>query len=82
MDCAVGAWLGHDGFLWPGSGDPFHQLHHAHPHCNFGAPHLPCDKWLGTFAATSEDAEALVAVAGKVTRAERLPPVKPPRRPT
>ena len=29
IDCAVGAWLGHDGFQWPGSGDYFHQLHHA-----------------------------------------------------
>jgi len=26
VDCAVGAWLGHDGFQWPGSGDFFHQV--------------------------------------------------------
>ena len=25
VDCGVGAWLGHDGFQWPGSGDYFHQ---------------------------------------------------------
>jgi sterol desaturase/sphingolipid hydroxylase (fatty acid hydroxylase superfamily) len=23
IDCGVGAWLGHDGFQWPGSGMPF-----------------------------------------------------------
>ena len=28
IDCAMGAWLGHDGFQWPGSGDYFHMLHH------------------------------------------------------
>jgi len=28
IDCAIGAWLGHDGFQWPGSGDYFHMLHH------------------------------------------------------
>ena len=50
IDCAVGAWLGHDGFQWPGSGDYFHQLHHMHFDCNYGAMHVPIDKWLGTFA--------------------------------
>ena len=50
IDCAVGAWLGHDGFQWPGSGDYFHQLHHAHFDCNYGAMHFPIDKWFGTFA--------------------------------
>ena len=25
VDCAMGAWLGHDGFMWPGSGDYFHM---------------------------------------------------------
>ena len=45
IDCAVGAWLGHDGFQWPGSGDYFHQLHHQHFDCNYGAMHVP----LGTF---------------------------------
>lgn len=50
IDCAVGAWLGHDGFQWPGSGDYFHQLHHQYFECNFGAMHIPIDMWLGTFA--------------------------------
>eukprot|EP01084_Bolivina_argentea_P102932 184398_1 len=46
MDCAVGAWLGHDGFQFPGSGDYFHQLHHEHFDCNYGGESVPIDKWL------------------------------------
>merc|ERR1719362_2319688 len=45
IDCAMGAWLGHDGFQWPGSGDYFHMLHHKHFDCNYGAMHVPLD-WL------------------------------------
>ena len=49
IDCAVGAWLGHDGFQWPaGSGDYFHQLHHEHFECNYGSLLCPMDKWMGT----------------------------------
>eukprot|EP01006_Ploeotia_vitrea_P003359 TRINITY_DN112490_c0_g1_i1.p1 TRINITY_DN112490_c0_g1~~TRINITY_DN112490_c0_g1_i1.p1 ORF type:complete len:353 (-),score=27.71 TRINITY_DN112490_c0_g1_i1:143-1177(-) len=55
VDCGVGAWLGHDGFQWPGSGDYFHQIHHAHFDCNYGASHVPIDKWVGTFAGKKED---------------------------
>jgi sterol desaturase/sphingolipid hydroxylase (fatty acid hydroxylase superfamily) len=55
VDCSVGAWLGHDGFQFPGSGDYFHQLHHAHFDCNYGAMHVPMDKWFGTFAAGKDD---------------------------
>merc|ERR1712146_80648 len=55
VDCAVGAWLGHDGFQFPGSGDYFHQLHHAYFDCNYGAMHFPMDKWLGTYAGSKED---------------------------
>eukprot|EP01065_Artemidia_motanka_P021102 TRINITY_DN2517_c0_g1_i2.p1 TRINITY_DN2517_c0_g1~~TRINITY_DN2517_c0_g1_i2.p1 ORF type:complete len:351 (+),score=87.24 TRINITY_DN2517_c0_g1_i2:55-1053(+) len=49
VDCAVGAWLGHDGFQWPGSGDYFHQIHHQWYDCNYGATHIPIDYWMGTF---------------------------------
>ena len=59
MGGAVGAWLGHDGFQWPGSGDYFHQLHHAHFDCNYGAMHVPIDKWLGTYAGCKEDLKAI-----------------------
>tara|TARA_R110002050_G_scaffold52877_3_gene120198 strand:- start:136 stop:1236 length:1101 start_codon:yes stop_codon:yes gene_type:complete len=55
IDCAVGAWLGHDGFLFPGVGDIFHFLHHKHFECNYGSPFPPLDKMFGTFAASKED---------------------------
>ena len=59
IDCAVGAWLGHDGFQWPGSGDYFHYLHHKHFDCNFGAMHVPMDKWFGTYAGKREDIKTI-----------------------
>jgi sterol desaturase/sphingolipid hydroxylase (fatty acid hydroxylase superfamily) len=59
IDCGVGAWLGHDGFQWPGSGDYFHQLHHAHFDCNYGAMHVPIDKWLGSYAGSKADVKAI-----------------------
>mmetsp|Transcript_15181 Transcript_15181/g.23014 ORF Transcript_15181/g.23014 Transcript_15181/m.23014 type:complete len:348 (+) Transcript_15181:38-1081(+) len=55
IDCGVGAWLGHDGFQWPGSGDYFHQLHHLHFDCNYGAGHVPLDWWFGTFIREKND---------------------------
>lgn len=55
IDCGVGAWLGHDGFQWPGQGDYFHYLHHAHFDCNYGAIHVPIDKWLGTYIGQKEE---------------------------
>eukprot|EP00300_Choanocystis_sp_HF-7_P013008 c18119_g1_i3.p3 GENE.c18119_g1_i3~~c18119_g1_i3.p3 ORF type:complete len:100 (-),score=20.06 c18119_g1_i3:67-366(-) len=61
VDCGVGAWLGHDGFQWPGSGDYFHQLHHSNFDCNYGAQHVPLDKWFGTFAACKEDVKKIWA---------------------
>lgn len=68
IDCAVGAWLGHDGFQWPGSGDYFHQLHHQHFECNYGAMHVPIDMWLGTFSAGKGDrSEEMEAMQEKIT---------------
>jgi len=55
VDCGVGAWLGHDGFQWPGNGDYFHLLHHAHFDCNYGAMHVPLDWLFGTFAGSKEE---------------------------
>lgn len=55
IDCAVGAWLGHDGFEFPGSGDLFHQLHHAHFDCNYGTSIIPLDYFFGTAAASKGD---------------------------
>jgi Delta7-sterol 5-desaturase len=48
VDCAVGAWLGHDGFHFPGSGDDFHQLHHSLVECNYGTSIDAIDFWMGT----------------------------------
>lgn len=55
VDCGVGAWLGHDGFVFPGNGDYFHLLHHAHFDCNYGAAHVPLDKWFGTYIGKKDD---------------------------
>jgi len=55
IDCAMGAWLGHDGFQWPGSGDYFHMLHHKHFDCNYGAMHVPLDWLFGTYAGCKEE---------------------------
>merc|ERR1719403_583458 len=55
IDCAMGAWLGHDGFQWPGSGDYFHMLHHKHFDCNYGAMHVPLDWLFGTYAGSKEE---------------------------
>jgi hypothetical protein len=32
-----GVQIGHDGFDAPGGGSYYHQLHHAHYECNYGA---------------------------------------------
>lgn len=42
-------------FQWPGSGDYFHNLHHKHFDCNYGAMHVPMDYWFGTYAGGKED---------------------------
>jgi len=55
IDCAVGAWIGHDGYQNPGGGDPFHQVHHANFDCNYGAQHVPLDWLFGTAAKNKED---------------------------
>ena len=78
VDCAVGAWLGHDGFQWPGSGDYFHQLHHAHFDCNYGAMHAPWDYWFGTYIRGPQELKAVWAKKnGKSGNKEEENP-KPP----
>merc|ERR1712179_411907 len=59
VDCAMGAWLGHDGFQWPGSGDYFHMLHHKHFDCNYGAMHVPLDYLFGTYAGSKEEVKTI-----------------------
>ena len=55
IDCGIGAWLGHDGFMAPGVGDQFHQLHHESFDCNYGAQHVPLDWLFGTYAEKDSD---------------------------
>jgi len=55
IDCALGAWLGHDGFQFPGSGDYFHLLHHQHFDGNYGTMHVPLDWLFGTFISCKAD---------------------------
>jgi len=50
IDCGVGAWLGHDGFQWPGHCDYYHLLHHQLFDCNYGSSLVPIDLLLGTYA--------------------------------
>lgn len=53
VDCAMGAWLGHDGFQMPiGQGDDFHQLHHEHCDCNYGTAIDGIDYMMGSFVST------------------------------
>jgi lathosterol oxidase len=59
IDCGVAAWLGHDGFQWPGSGDFFHLLHHQYFDCNYGTPIVPLDYYLGTFVSCKSDVKKM-----------------------
>jgi len=49
FDLAIGAWLGHDGFQFPGMGNYFHYLHHAHFEINYGDTLIPWDWLFNTF---------------------------------
>ena len=55
IDAGVGAWLGHGGFNFPGTGDYFHHIHHVAFDANFGTSNIPIDWLMGTFAATEDD---------------------------
>jgi len=59
VDCAMGAWIGHDGHVYPGAGDFYHTLHHMHFDCNYGSPHIPLDYLSGVFARSSEDVKRM-----------------------
>ncbi len=39
-------------------GNFFHQLHRRYFDCNYGNPHVPLDKWLGSFHDGSPEATA------------------------
>ena len=59
IDAGVGAWLGHGGFDFPGTGNYYHHIHHVAFDANFGTDNVPIDWLMGTFAATEEAAEDL-----------------------
>jgi len=59
FDSGLSAWTSHDGFVWPGSGNPFHMLHHSAFDCNYGNAQVPLDYLFGTFAATREDVRTI-----------------------
>ena len=52
IDCGFGAWLGHGGFIFPGTGDYFHNIHHLMFDANYGTINIGLD-WV--FAAREED---------------------------
>jgi len=55
VDSALSAWTSHDGFTWPGTGNPFHMMHHSTFDCNYGNEQIPLDKFFGTYAEKKED---------------------------
>jgi len=59
FDAGIGAWLGHGGFVFPGTGDMYHTIHHLVFDANYGTPTWPFDYAFGTFAATPEDVKGL-----------------------
>ncbi|MBM3584496.1 MAG: sterol desaturase family protein [Alphaproteobacteria bacterium] len=71
-----GAVQSHSGFqdlLWRGRavfalGDFFHQLHHRHFTCNYGADYVPLDRWFGSFHDGTAAAARRLSV-GRITPA-------------
>jgi sterol desaturase/sphingolipid hydroxylase (fatty acid hydroxylase superfamily) len=54
------AMLGHSAFESPGTGSMPHYLHHSLVGVNYAESHVPLDYFLGTWAATVEEAEASI----------------------
>lgn len=55
LDAGIAAWLGHGGYVFPGTGDLYHHIHHTTFDANYGTPNVPIDWLVGTFAATEYD---------------------------
>jgi sterol desaturase/sphingolipid hydroxylase (fatty acid hydroxylase superfamily) len=70
FDLTMAALIGHDGFGFPGGGSQPHWLHHTQVEFNYGENYAPFDWLLGTFAATEDDAYAIVQERNK--RAKQL----------
>lgn len=59
IDCGIGAWLGHAGFVFPGTGDYYHNIHHSVFDCNYGTSNVPLDWFFGTFCEKEEDVKGI-----------------------
>merc|ERR1711990_1243353 len=59
VDCGFAAWLGHGGFVFPGTGDYYHNIHHTHFDCNYGTQNIGLDWLFGTFAARESDVKGI-----------------------
>lgn len=59
IDMFFAAWLGHGGFVFPGTGDYFHNIHHFVFDCNYGTQNVGLDYLFGTFAAREEDVKKI-----------------------
>lgn len=57
FDFGINSALGHSGFVFPGTGDFYHNIHHTNFDANYGSPNVPFDYLFGTFAK-NEDAVA------------------------
>ena len=55
IDCGFAVWLGHGGFVFPGTNDYYHNIHHFNFDCNYGTQNIGLDWVFGTFAAREED---------------------------
>jgi sterol desaturase/sphingolipid hydroxylase (fatty acid hydroxylase superfamily) len=66
----MAALIGHDGFGFPGGGSQPHWLHHTMVEFNYGENYAPLDWLFGSFAATEDDAFAIVQERNK--RAKQL----------
>ena len=61
LDLALAALIGHDGFAYPGSASIPHWIHHDKMEVNFGENYAPFDWLFGTFAATPDEADRVMA---------------------
>lgn len=59
LDLGIAAHIGHSGYVFPGTGDYYHHIHHMTFDANFGNPNVPLDFLMGTFAATEDDVQKI-----------------------
>jgi len=67
IDCGIAAWLGHSGFVFPGTGDFYHNIHHTNFDANYGTPNVPLDWLFGTFAKNEDSVADVWEKSSQVT---------------